>query len=341
MLRKPAASLILMAVMASIAAAAEFTFQTPKTKAELEAVIQKEAGSVKGVLGVWIKHVESGEIVTLNGSRRFQLASVFKIPVLLTLFKGIDQGRFSLDDRIVLETRMKTYGSGLLADMKPGLNLSIQDLQLLMMARSDNTATDILYDLVTPEAIRATMAELGLKSTTIDMNTRQLILAFLGLDPARSLTIEELARVPAATWAAAEVRERRLAFAASEHNTSTPAEIGLLLEKCVKGEIVSRTVSDQILETLKVHTGAELITRYLPYGTPIARKGGSLAYGEGDVVLNDSGIVWLPGDAGHLVICLFGNDLREVHYEIKDKMGTIARAAYDYFLDKAKKPAKG
>src|SRR5512135_1066127 len=225
MLRKLSATLLLAAVTASFAAAAEFTFSAPKTKAELEAVVQKEAASVKGILGVWIRHVESGQTVGFNESRRFQLASVFKIPVLLTLFKGIDEGRFSLDDRIVLETRMKTYGSGLLADMKPGLNLAIQDLQLLMMARSDNTATDILYDLVTPAAIRAYMAQLGLKATTIDMNTRELILAYLGLDPPNPLTIEELGRVPAATWASAEVRERRLAFAASEHDTSTPAEI--------------------------------------------------------------------------------------------------------------------
>ena len=340
MIRRLSAIFLLAAVMASFASAAEFTFQVPKTKADLEAVVQREAAGVKGTLGVWIKHVESGETVGFKESRRFQLASVFKIPVLLTLFRQVDAGRFSLDDRIVLEQKMKTYGSGLLADMKPGLNLAIQDLQLLMMARSDNTATDILYDLVTPAEIRAYMAELGLKSTTIDMNTRQLILAFVGLDPAHPLTIEELGRVPAATWASAEVRERRLAFATSEHNTSTPADIGLLLEKCVKGEIISRAVSDQILETLKVHTGAELITRYLPYGTPIARKGGSLSQDGGDVVLNDTGIVWLPGDAGHLVICLFGNDLREVHYEIKHKMGTIARAAYDYFLEKDKKPAK-
>jgi beta-lactamase class A len=278
-----------------------------------------------------MKHIESGEWIGLNEARRFQLASVFKISVLFTLFKMIDQGKVSLDDRIILETRMKTYGSGLLTSMKPGLNLTVQDLALLMMARSDNTATDILFDLVTPAAINKYMAELGLKNTTIDYNTRQLILAYLGLDPGNPLTIEELGRVPESFWATPECRERQKAFGLSEHNTSTPAEIGFLLEQCFRGEIVSREASDRILEIMKVHTGAEVILRYLPMATPIARKGGSLAMSGENTVFLDSGIVWLPGESGHLVICLFGNGLGETHYELKHKMGVMARAGYDYF----------
>jgi len=281
--------------------------------------------------------VESGESLGFNENRRFQLASVFKIPVLFTLYRQIHLGKISLDDRILFEEKMKTYGSGLMAAMKPGLNISVQDLALLMMARSDNTATDILFDLVTPKAISEYMTELGLKNTTIDCDTRQLILAFLGLDPSKSLTIAELGQVPELYWTSKECLEKQKTFETSEHNTSTPLEIGLLLEKCVKGEIVDRATSDQILETMKHHTGAELILRYLPYGTEIARKGGSLSRGGGDTVLLDSAIIWLPQEAGHLILCLWGNDLQEIHYEIKHKMGVIARAAYDYFLEKNKK----
>jgi len=319
------------------AAAAESPFRVPKSKAELEAFVRAESEAVKGTLGVYVKHVESGEWVGLNENRRFQLASVFKIPILLTLFKQVDQGRASLDDRIVLESRMKTYGSGLLAGMTPGLNLTVHDLALLMMARSDNTATDILFDLVTSRAISAYMAELGLKNTTIDYSTRQLILGFLGLDPMKPLTVEELTKVPASTWASPDVQARQRVFSTAEHNTSTPYEIGFLLEKCLKGEIVNREASDKIIEIMRAHTGAEVILRYLPLETPIARKGGSLERNGENTVFNDSGIVWLPGQAGRLVICLFGNDLQEVHYDLKHKMGLIARAAYDYFAGRSQK----
>ncbi len=338
--RLSAILLILLASFSGVLAAQDAAFPVPKSRADLERALAGQASKIKGRLGVYVKHVESGEAVGLRDGERFQLASVFKIPILMTLHKEIHLGRISLDDRILFEERMKTYGSGLMGSMKPGLAISVQDLQLLMMARSDNTATDILYHLVTPEAIAATMAECGLKDTTIDYDTRELILAFLGLDPARRLTVAELDQLPASVWTDKARLAAEQAFAASAHNTSTPREIGLLLEKCVKGEFVDRETSDRVLETMKSHTGAELILRYLPMETAVARKGGSLARDGENTVLLDSAVIWLPQDAGTLVICLFGNDLREVHYELKHKMGLMARAAYDYFLSKNRKPPK-
>jgi len=335
-----AALAILILVPSSSLASQAGPFPVPRNRADLERALTEQAGAVKGRIGVYVKHVESGESVGIREGERFQLASVFKIPVLLTLYKQIHLGKLSLDDRIMFEEKMKTFGSGLMAAMKPGLNISIQDLQLLMMARSDNTATDILFRLVTPQAINDYMTELGLTDTTIDYDTRQLILAYLGLDPVKPLTIAELERLPDSVWTDKDRLAAEEAFAASIHNTSTPREIGLLLEKCVKGEIVDRATSDLALATMKHHTGSELILRYLPMSTEIARKGGSLARSGENTVLLDSGVVWLPENAGTLVICLFGNDLREVHYEIKHKMGMMARAAYDYFLVKNRKPGK-
>jgi beta-lactamase class A len=329
---KRVAAFVLGILAAGPAAAQDFQFRAPKTKAELESAVLAGARSIKGVVGVYMKHVESGEAVGFNENKRFQLASVFKIPVLVTLHEQISLGRISLDDRVPFLERMKTYGSGLMASMKPGLNISVQDLQLLMMARSDNTATDILFHMVTPEAIAAAMKDLGLKDTTIDYDTRRLILDFLGLDPANPLTIEELGRVPESVWSDPATKARQAAFEASTHNTSTPYEIALLLEKCVKGEVFDRATSDRILETMKSHTGAELILRYLPESTEIARKGGSLSKGGDDTVLLDSAVIWLPGKAGHLIICIWGNGLDETHYVLKHKMGLMARAAYDYFL---------
>lgn len=101
--------------------------------------------------------------------------------------------------------------------------------------------------------------------------------------------------------------------------------------------MVDRETSDTILDVMKHHTGAEIILRYLPMSVEVARKGGSLAKNGENTVLLDAGVVWLPAGAGTLVVCLFGNDLREVHYELKDKLGRIARAVYDHFLALNKK----
>ncbi len=307
-------------------------FKVPGTKAELEAVVKGQAAAVNGRLGVYIRHIESGQTIALRENEPFQLASVFKVPLLATLYKQISLGRISLDDRINFTESMKTFGSGLMIGMKPGLNISVNDMAILMMARSDNTATDILFQMAGgSEAINSYMAELGLKDTHIDYDTRGLILAFLGLDPARRLTIAELNQLPTSVWDDPARLERSKAFDRSLHNTSTPKEIGTLLEKFVKGEIVDKASSTAIIDTMRQHTGADLIIRYLPEGVGVARKGGSLSRDGADTVLLDAAIIELPNGKGTLVVCVFGNDLKEVHYEIKDKVGRISRAAYDYF----------
>jgi beta-lactamase class A len=331
--RTLATAFIFLTLLSAIAFAQErLVFPKADSLDALQKVVEAEAGKVAGGVGVYILHVESGRTVTINADQQYQLASVFKIPVLVTLFKRIDEGYFSLDDRILLTEKMKTYGSGLLAAMKAGLDPSINDLQLLMMAVSDNTATDILFDLVGADEIAKYMKELGLEKTVIDLDTRALILGYLGLDMGNRLTIQELSRVPAEFWMSEERRKRMAEFDGEVHDFSTPREIGIILEKLVKGEIINREVSDQIIETLKHHTGARLITRFLPFGINVARKGGSLGRDWRQTVLNDSGIVFLPGEAGHLVVCVFGNDLQSPWYEFEEMVGYVTRYAYDYFV---------
>ena len=330
----PAVALALLMLFSALAAAQQgMTFRQAADLDELQALIEEEAGKIEGDVGVYALHVESGESIALNADKQFQLASVFKIPLLVTLFKLIDEGHYSLDDRIVLSEKMKTFGSGLLAAMKSGLNPSINDLQLLMMAVSDNTATDILFELVGAERIAAYMAELGLTDTVIDLDTHRLILGYLGLDMDKRLTRQQLNRTPLEYWMSKERQERLARFDSEVHDASTPREIGTLLAKLVEGKIVDRETSDTIIATLRHHTGARLITRFLPFGVSVARKGGSLSRDWRETVLNDSGIVFLP-NGEHLVVCVFGNDLRSPWYEFEEAAGYISRYAYDYFTGK-------
>lgn len=329
------ALLFVFGVSVLLFAQARMEFQKADSLEELQGLIEVEVGKIDGDVGIYILHVESGEDVEINADRQYQLASVFKVPVLVTLFKMIDDGYLSLDDRIVLKEKMKTYGSGLLPAMKAGLNLSINDLQLLMMAVSDNTATDILFGIVGADRIAAYMKELGLTKTVIDLSTNQLILGYLGLDMDKRLTIPELWRVPEDYWQSEERKKRMEQFDSEVHDFSTPREIGIILEKLVKGDIVDRETSDEIIATLRHHTGARLITRFLPFGTTVARKGGSLGRDWKMTVLCDSGIIFLPQDAGHIVICAFANELESPWYEFEEMVGYVSRFAYDYFLSNA------
>ena len=106
-------------------------------------------------MGVYVRAVATGEETALNADRPFQMASVFKIPILAELLSQAHAGTRSLDDRVILTNEMKAPGSGVLKELSAGTPLTVRDLATLMIIVSDNTATDILLGLVTKEAVNA------------------------------------------------------------------------------------------------------------------------------------------------------------------------------------------
>src|SRR5665647_2145254 len=58
-------------------AAQDMSFPVPRTRAELEQALHAQAAKVKGRIGVFIKHVESGETVGLGEGDRFQLCLLY------------------------------------------------------------------------------------------------------------------------------------------------------------------------------------------------------------------------------------------------------------------------
>ncbi len=102
-----------------------------------------------------------------NGDRRFVAASTVKIAIMAELFRQVEAGLRSLDDIHVLGEAEKAPGSGVMAHLGSGLRLTLADLAYLMMSISDNTATNILIDMLGMAAIGATMRRLGMARSTL------------------------------------------------------------------------------------------------------------------------------------------------------------------------------
>lgn len=88
-------------------------------------------------------------------------ASTIKLAVLIALFRAIDAGALGLADRRTLRDADKVAGSGVLKALGDGLDLSLHDLAHLMIAISDNTASNLLIDAVGPPAVNAALDDLG------------------------------------------------------------------------------------------------------------------------------------------------------------------------------------
>jgi beta-lactamase class A len=123
----------------------------------------EEQGTVLGVSIV----LANGERFSHNGNRRFVAASTVKIPIMIELFRGIDAGAQSLDMLHTLRAEEQTTGSGIVASLHAGIELTLGDLAYLMMSISDNSATNILIDRAGMNQVNATMRDLEMRNSTL------------------------------------------------------------------------------------------------------------------------------------------------------------------------------
>src|SRR5699024_4673832 len=98
---------------------------------------------------------------------RFTAASVIKVPIMAAAFNAFENRAFAFSDEMELQREDRVGGSGVLQYMAPGTKLSIFDVMTLMIIQSDNTATNMMIDLLGMEMIQRTIDALNLSNTVI------------------------------------------------------------------------------------------------------------------------------------------------------------------------------
>lgn len=207
-----------------------------------EKALREIAGQAQGIVGMAAVDLTNGEHFGINTDLLFPQASAIKVPILMEVYKQAEEGKLRLADLHWLTRAHKVGGSGILQELGDSTSqLSVLDLCVLMIVLSDNTAANMLIDLVGMENVNRTMASLGLKQTRLQRKM---------LDTAAS--------------------------ARGEENLSTPAEAAHIMEILYGGAFISRTTCDKILTLLK-RPKEGTISLALPEGTPLASKSGELA----------------------------------------------------------------
>lgn len=126
--------------------------------------IKEELIGFQGRAGLAIE-IE-GESFYFNSEEPFQSASVIKIPILIEGLRQSEIGKINLDKLIFINSNVG--GSGVLQALSGVAALTIKDLMTLMIIVSDNTATNLLIDLVGMEAINASMKKMGLRNSVLN-----------------------------------------------------------------------------------------------------------------------------------------------------------------------------
>ena len=138
------------------------------TREQLERALDAIVALNGGEVALAAANLATGEEVARDAERPMPTASVFKLPLLVEVFRQAREGRLDLDERVALRAEDSVMGSGILRDFSPGLQPTLRDLAMMMAIVSDNSATNLLLDRVGgPERVNATMRELGLPSIVV------------------------------------------------------------------------------------------------------------------------------------------------------------------------------
>lgn len=87
-------------------------------------------------------------LVSLNAEKPLAIASTFKLQVLAELQQQIETGQHSWDEVVELKPEWKSIPSGILQDWPAEAPFTLQTLASLMISISDNTAADVLIQVV-------------------------------------------------------------------------------------------------------------------------------------------------------------------------------------------------
>jgi beta-lactamase class A len=237
---------------------------------ELKAIATASGGEV----GVAIVHLESGARAGIDGPGRFQMASVFKIPVAIAVLRSVDAGTLSLDTTVEIRPEDRREWGPLNDHWTPGMTVSVARMLDVMLVESDNTATDRLISMIGgPPAVQRALDALGLAGISVSLDEKEMGNA---------------------------MRKDLAAFEAGAWNGATPEAMAALLSRLFRGELLSKAGTERLLDAMRrCRTGKMRLRAGLPAGTEVFDKTGTAGS-----CANDVGIVRLP-DGSHVVIAVF------------------------------------
>ena len=208
---------------------------------KLESTIHDVDQRLDGVMGAAIEDLSTSEQSFLRENEVFAQASSIKIAVLAELYLQAQQGKLKLADLYTVQSSDLVADSDIMGGLTPGVTrVTLRDLATMMVAVSDNSATNVLIDRIGMENVNAMLDSMGLAHTRLRRKMMDL-------------------------GAARQGRE----------NISTPREMMILLESIYRGKLLNKESTADFFKVLSTNKDS-WIPRDLPAGVRIANKPGSL-----------------------------------------------------------------
>lgn len=248
--------------------------------------------------GFAIKDLVTGDEFVHLGDTSFPLGSSIRIHLVAELFRQHAAGRLSVSEVRKMPESLRVGGYGVLRFLDPNVALTLRDYAVLTITINDNSAANVLADVVGLENVNASLASQG----TPEIKFGRMIAG------------------PRAT--------------ADDYmqNVGPPRAVMRALELIHRGEVVDRATSDAILAVLALPE-TSFFRRGLPRGVQFAGRSGS-----GPTFRCDAGIVLLKEHPYVFCLMLDGlaatPQKRQQEYARADELIVrMSRAALAYFND--------
>lgn len=188
---------------------------------------------------VFLDLKNTSNYIYINEKETFPSASTIKVLIMAGILNEVMKGRHNLHEKVEVKNSDKVDYS-IITCLENNI-YTLLDILTLMIISSDNTATNILIDLIGMEKINKYADEIGLKNT-------------------------KLRRKMMDVKAAKEGKE----------NITSAADMLSLFEKVYKHKMLNSDMCRLMIKILSENTDYEMLLRYLPGDIKCAHKTGDL-----------------------------------------------------------------
>ncbi len=251
----------------------------------LKEAVEGSLAGSKGEYGVVVKNLKTGETYSKNENQEFESGSLYKLWVMAETFNQLEKGIIREDDE--------------LKESIPGLNREF--------------GIDPEYAEQTSGFINLTVKEALHQMITISHNYSALSLSKKIKLPSIKSFLED------------NGFEKSEVGTGGDNPVSTPSDITLFFEKLYKGELVSKEVSEKMLELLKKQELNNKLPKKLPENITVAHKTGEIGW-----FSHDAGIVY--SDKGDYIIVVFSKS--DLPAAAEDRIANLSKSVYEYFKEK-------
>ena len=171
----------------------------PATWADVDAALRSAAPQVR-LLVADVSNGSCQPVHSIDPATAAPIGAAFKLYVLDALGNAVASGTVRWNQPLTVTARLKSLPAGELQNDPDGTQISVLDTAAAMMSLSDNTATDMLMNLVGRSAVEAALTTTGMASPALDrpfLTTREIFVLKLHQWPAlaeRYVTADEPSR---------------------------------------------------------------------------------------------------------------------------------------------------